>query len=213
MQDYIHTQPNLGDLAYTLGVRREHLPWRTFCVQLSHERMEFAPIVRAKTRPHVTFIFTGQGAQWAGMAKELVEDFPTFDDDVCAMASTLANCPDPPPWDLRDELLKTGSESNLHIAEYAQPISTAIQIALVNLLRSLDVHPSSAVGHSSGEVGAAYAAGAITQDAAILVAYYRGQAMKTCTKKGSMAAVGMGRTEVSLYLKRGVVIGCENSQL
>ena len=173
---------------------------------------EPSPSVKVKASPNITFVFTGQGAQWGGMGKELIEDFPSFDDDIRLMSRILQNLPNPPFWDLREEILKDASTSNLSKAEFSQPLCTAIQVALVNLLRSLNITPAAVVGHSSGEIGAAYSAGAITQEEAILIAYHRGQATKASTRKGSMAAVGMGRTEVSLYLKRGVAIGCENSQ-
>jgi len=81
-----------------------------------------------------------------------------------------------------------------------------IQVCVVNLLRSLGVFPSAVVGHSSGEIAGAYAANAITADEAIIISYYRGLATSSCKRSGGMAAVGMGRAEVGLYLRRGVVI-------
>lgn len=213
IQAYSKQNPSqLRDLAYTLGVRREHLLYRNFCVAKGSVIYDLSPTSKFRAAPHITFVFTGQGAQWAGMGKELIEDFPSFDNDIREMSDIIERLPHPPSWNLREELLKEGLASNLGKAEFSQPLCTAIQVALVNLLRALNIVAGSVVGHSSGEIGAAYAAGSITQGEAILVAYFRGQATKASARKGSMAAVGMGRTEVSLYLKRGVVIGCENSQ-
>jgi acyl transferase domain-containing protein len=81
----------------------------------------------------------------------------------------------------------------------------------VNLLNTWGVTPAAVVGHSSGEIAAAYASGAITTDTAIIIAYYRGLVTKKQTRRGKMAAIGMGRDEVASYLVNGVVIACENS--
>jgi acyl transferase domain-containing protein len=96
-------------------------------------------------------------------------------------------------------------------SEFSQPLCSAIQIALVNLLRSWGVTATAVVGHSSGEIAAAYATGGLTCRDAILAAYFRGLATKTKLADGAMAAVGLQANEVRPYLTKGVVIGCENS--
>jgi acyl transferase domain-containing protein len=156
------------------------------------------------------------------MGKELIHDFPSFAEDIAAMDKVLASLPHPPEWTIEEELLWRGnaklekltkSERALRLrkAELAQPLCTAIQVAMVNLLRKWGIAPSGVVGHSSGEIAAAYAAGAITAAEAITVAYYRGQVAKAQTRPGGMAAVGLGRDEMEKYLVKGVVIACENS--
>ena len=113
-----------------------------------------------------------------------------------------------------DEILKPKSQSRLSEAEFSQPCCTAIQIALVDLLKSWNIKPAAVVGHSSGEIGAAYASDVLTAPEAILVAYYRGLATLGLGKphRGSMAAIGLGRDQVTPYLRTGVIIGCENSR-
>jgi acyl transferase domain-containing protein len=86
-----------------------------------------------------------------------------------------------------------------------------LQVALVNILSAWGVKASSVVGHSSGEIAAAYAAGAITAKSATIIAYYRGKLAKQVEGKGAMAAVGLGQEEVVPLLEDGVIIGCENS--
>ena len=81
----------------------------------------------------------------------------------------------------------------------------------MNLLRSWNVFPSAVAGHSSGEIAAAYASSAITADAAIIIAYYRGKATQKQTRAGGMAVIGMGRQVVGQYLTNGVTVACENS--
>jgi acyl transferase domain-containing protein len=95
--------------------------------------------------------------------------------------------------------------------QLSQPLCTAIQIALVDLLSSWGVTPSAVVGHSSGEIAAAYAAGSLTKEDAIIVAFYRGHICKKPSRMGTMAAVGLGKADVSPFLAPGVVVACENS--
>lgn len=104
-------------------------------------------------------------------------------------------------------------ESRLHEAEFSQPCLAAVQIALVDVFRSWGVTPHAVVGHSSGETAAAYAAGAITAEQAILLAFHRGRITPALKRAhaGGMAAVGLGRHEVAPYLRPGVIVGCENS--
>lgn len=101
----------------------------------------------------------------------------------------------------------------MYEAEFSQPCLAAIQISLVDLLKSWGVEADAVVGHSSGETAAAYASGAITAEEAIIIAYHRGQITPQlkASHNGSMCAVGLGRSEVEPYLLPGVIVGCENS--
>lgn len=113
-----------------------------------------------------------------------------------------------------DEIMRPNKQSRIGEAELSQPCSTAIQVALVDLLKLYGVRPGVVVGHSSGEIAAAYASGSLTANEAIAVAYYRGKVMAhTDSQKtpGMMAAIGLGADLVNLYLVPGVMIGCENS--
>lgn len=90
-----------------------------------------------------------------------------------------------------------------------------MQVGLVNLLSLWDILPTSVIGHSSGEIAAAYAAGAITAEAALIIAYFRGQVSKSLMhgteQSGGMAAVGISPEKARSYLVSGVVVACENS--
>lgn len=97
------------------------------------------------------------------------------------------------------------------MAEFSQPLCTAIQVALVDLLATWSITPSAVVGHSSGELAAAYAAGVLTSADAIIAAFYRGHVCKTAKKTGGMAAIGLGKEDVTGYLAPGVLVACENS--
>ena len=81
----------------------------------------------------------------------------------------------------------------------------------MNLFRSWGVFPAAVIGHSSGEIAAAYTSNAITAEAAIIIAFYRGQLSGRQVCSGGMLAVGMGKNIVTPYLTEGVVVACENS--
>jgi malonyl CoA-acyl carrier protein transacylase len=103
------------------------------------------------------------------------------------------------------------NETVLRQAEYAQPLCTVLQIALVDLLESLAIKPSAVVGHSSGEIAAAYAVGSLTKQEAVIASFYRGFICKKGPKTGGMAAIGLGKPAVLPFLAFGVGIACENS--
>lgn len=109
------------------------------------------------------------------------------------------------------ELAEGEGSDRIDQAEFSQPLCTAVQIALVNLLRGWGVFPAAVVGHSSGEIAAAYTSNAITAKSAIIIAYYRGQVCMKQLRSGGMLAIGMGQDVITPYLNKGVVVACENS--
>lgn len=122
---------------------------------------------KATTLAPLTFVFSGQGAQWHAMGRELIKSSRYFREPIVDMDGTIRREGD--SWSLIDELLKSESQSRISEAEISQPATTAIQIALADLLRSFSIRPSRVIGHSSGEVAAAYAAGALSRQNAIIV--------------------------------------------
>ncbi|KAM0454086.1 hypothetical protein ACHAO4_004834 [Trichoderma viride] len=201
----------LPNVAYTLGCRRDNLAQRAFAVYDGVNAPELSPIVKPKDPPRVNFVFTGQGAQWPRMGADLFSQYPIFRDTIHAVDAALMKLPHPPKWTIEEELMRPAEESKIQQPEFSQPICTALQIGLVNLLEGWGITPAAVVGHSSGEMGAAYAAGALTLEEAIIIAYYRGQVTQNYGRVGGMAAVGLGREDVVTYLREGVVIACENS--
>ena len=128
----------------------------------------------------------------------LIDNSPLFRGILTECDKALAALPDPPSWHIIDELSKSEEKSRLYLAEFSQPICTAIQLALVVLLRSWGLEPKAVVGHSSGEIAAAYTAGYISLNDAIAIAHYRGLALSHAlngspqtTAKGAMCAVGL----------------------
>ncbi|KAL6691259.1 polyketide synthase [Trichoderma pleuroticola] len=218
-------QPILRDLSYTLMERRSVMPWRFSCVAASHSELVEAlskasqttdAVGRISPDVKINFVFSGQGAQWAGMGRELLAD-PTFEHSIDQSNKILAQLGS--SWDLVEELLRDKETSRLGEAELAQPATTAIQIALVDMVRTWGVIPDAVVGHSSGEIAAAYAAGHLSQHQAIKAAYYRGFSSTVAKSKGlgkgGMLAVGLGEDEIAPYLERlrqgKAVVACQNS--
>jgi acyl transferase domain-containing protein len=126
-----------------------------------------------------------------------------FIDSVENLELMLAELPinDRPKWSLLDEMLVDGTSSRVHEAAISQPLCTAVQILLVDLLRLAGVDFAAVVGHSSGEITAAYAAGFLTAREAICIAYYRGVHLRSAQSprgvRGAMLAVGSSMEDMS----------------
>lgn len=113
------------------------------------------------------------------------------------------------------------ASSRISISDFGQPASTAVQLALVDLLASWNIVPTVVVGHSSGEIAAAYAAGALNHEASMTVSYHRGSLSKLSKQlsgvKGKMLAVGLGEADASEHLVKvkeeggRLCIACVNS--
>jgi hybrid polyketide synthase/nonribosomal peptide synthetase ACE1 len=144
--------------------------------------------------PRVLGIFTGQGAQWPRMGAELLGNTHVATAILEHLDDCLAELPDGPSWSIKGEILAEGRSSRINKAEISQPVCTAVQILLVDVLVSAGIKFEAVVGHSSGEIGAAYAAGYLSAKDAIRIAYYRGmhlnQAGGPNGEKGAMMAVG-----------------------
>ncbi|KAF2731318.1 ketoacyl-synt-domain-containing protein [Polyplosphaeria fusca] len=188
---------SLRDLSWTLQQRRSQFPFRYSVSALSVENLRQklakatsgfpaeAPELKAfqftvphmeRLEPRILGVFTGQGAQWAGMGQELVESSSFAREVFEKLDHALASLPeaDRPAWMLQKELMAADADTRVNEATIAQSLTAAIQILLVDLLSSAGVKLQAVVGHSSGEIGAAYAAGLLSAQDAIRVAYYRG---------------------------------------
>lgn len=214
---YLTANPHLlDDTAFSLAVKRDKFLHRQFCIASDKkigEPSRMSKLGATQVEPEIIFVFTGQGAQWPQMGQELLESYLCFQESFQTMEDVLASLEQPPSWKLRVEISKMAASSRISEAEISQPCCTAIQIALVDLLKHWDINAKAVVGHSSGEIAAAYAADAITLADAIKIAYYRGLSVQKTPQAvvGGMAVVALGKTEASKFLRLGVVIGCENS--
>ncbi|KAH7110764.1 hypothetical protein EDB81DRAFT_831591 [Dactylonectria macrodidyma] len=212
-RDWISINPALSsNMAYTRAMHREQLPHRAFAIIDQNGFTEAPGAVKApQEAPPVFVVFSGQGAQWPEMCSELILKDADFRKDILMMDQKLKELNHPPSWNMIDELLKPSKSSLMHKAELSQPLCTAIQVALFNNFARLGLTPVAVVGHSSGEIAAAYASGHISMADAITTAYYRGYITTQQTLSGAMAAIGMGASDLPQYLCDGVVVACENS--
>lgn len=127
---------------------------------------------------------------------------------IAQLDKVLQSLPDPadrPTWTLCDQLLAAKENSRIAEAALSQPLCSAIRIVLVDILRAAGVTFTAVVGHSSGEIGAAYAAGLISDRDAIRIAYFRGVHAKlaaspnSCRLRGAMLAVGATSEEAGAF--------------
>ncbi|KAH8810683.1 hypothetical protein F5884DRAFT_622925, partial [Xylogone sp. PMI_703] len=176
------------------------------------------PAIPKSLPPRILGVFTGQGAQWATMGKELYEASSVFRKAINRLQQSLDTLPDTdrPDWKLIDELSAPKETSRVGIATISQPICTALQIALVDTLHAAGVNFAAVVGHSSGEIAAAYTAGYLDARDAIRVAYYRGFHAKLSQgsdgKRGKMMAVGLGfEAALNFCSEFGLKVAASNS--
>ncbi|PKY01155.1 polyketide synthase [Aspergillus campestris IBT 28561] len=217
-----NTDELMHDLAFTLNERRTNHLFRAAVIGDSPVAVATAlsqrvKVQKAPRRPAVGFVFTGQGAQWRGMGKELLEVYPVFRRSIQRIDYYMAQMG--APFCILDALTSEEEEARLNYPLLSQPICSALQIALVDLLAAWGVYPDSVSGHSSGEIAAAYAAGALTMGDALMVAYYRGVVASKLPSKGyqagGMLALGLSPDDAQPYLESlmlgSAVVACVNS--
>ena len=201
------------DFQYTLAVRRAHHNCRLACVANTKDALsaqlqavtagEYAQgMSMAQTNLNeprrLVFIYTGMGPQWWGMGRELLMKEPVF---RRVWHACMAHFKAISGWDLEDALGSDEATSRVAETQVAQPANFILQVALTELWKSWGIQPSAVVGHSVGEVAAAYVAGALSLEDAIRVSYVRSQLQQTCAGQGGMLAVGIPEAEAGAYLK------------
>ncbi|KAL7945270.1 hypothetical protein V8C42DRAFT_357727 [Trichoderma barbatum] len=236
LASYLRTHPetDLDQLSYTLFQRTE-FPFRaafsaTSVEQLAGKLEVGSDSLKSTSRtasspevlpPRILGVFTGQGAQWATMGRELYGASGTFRSAIDKMQKVLDSLPaeDRPDWTLVDQLSAPKETSRVSEAAISQPLCTALQVGLVDVLRAAGISFSAVVGHSSGEIGAAYAAGYFSATDAIRIAYYRGIHSRLAQgpggKRGKMMAVGMSLNEATAFCNEfggALAVAASNSE-
>ncbi|KAG8162587.1 hypothetical protein KVR01_008352 [Diaporthe batatas] len=196
----------VDQLAYTLAARRSLMPWRTYAVIgdtcSDPARSQFIPADPIRIPMEDTTLLR----------------YPAFRESLQRSDEILATlgC----DWSILSELQRDHSVTR---PKFSQPLCTALQIALVALLEAFGIAPAAVVGHSSGEIAAAYAAGGLSQESACKVAYFRGQVaemrLTTSIVPEAMISVNISETDCEAFLqslhlqggKHKVHIACVNS--
>jgi acyl transferase domain-containing protein/acyl carrier protein len=210
--------PSLAAVAGTLALRRAQLAHRVAVVASSTEQLaerleafaagrpapgveEGAPAVtiagRSDAPAPVAFVFAGQGGQSWRMARTLLTEDPVFRAEVDAFDAIFRGVAG---WSIIDELMADEACSRIDSTAVTQPAIFAVQIGLVARWRAMGIVPDLVVGHSFGEVAAAYTAGALSLEDAVQIIYHRGRLQDETQGAGTMAAVAMAAGEVRARL-------------
>ena len=208
-RDFLPAAPaSLNDVAYTAALRRAHHPHRAAVVARTNGEaadglrilLEGGLVPSPAGEPgtsRVVFVFPGQGSQWLGMGRGLLQSSPAFRRAVEACDEVLR---ERVAWSLLDQLTADEGTSRLGEIDVVQPVLWAIQVALAVHWRSWGIEPAAVVGHSMGEIAAAHVAGALTLSDAASVICRRSRLMKTLSGRGGMALVELSRGQAERAL-------------
>ncbi|KAL8387382.1 hypothetical protein RB595_009943 [Gaeumannomyces hyphopodioides] len=226
------TQEDSSDIMdryeHTLLQRRSRLEYRAYFISRNREDLvkklstgAVGTVIQSPrdTNIRLAFVFSGQGAQWWAMGRELL-DYPVFQESIEAACRYIYETLGGSPSLLHELQASTSADDSIvdkpHIS---QPLTTAIQVALVDLLRASNIMPAAVVGHSSGEIAAAYACGIISKESAWKAAYFRGHCVaewqsNKSQPRGKMLTVFLSEQEIQQYLDNvpsgSVRIACYN---
>ncbi|MCL8018053.1 type I polyketide synthase, partial [Streptomyces sp. AS02] len=206
---HLHTHPHLTplDTAHSLATTRTTHNHRALLLTpththpthqlqaLAHNTPTPDTITATAAEPSKTaFVFPGQGSQWAGMAVELMADSPVFAARIAECAKAFSAYVD---WSLEDVLRQAEGAPSLDRVDVVQPVLFAVMVSLAELWQAHGVRPSAVVGHSQGEIAAAYVAGILTLDDAARVVTLRSQAIgRVLAGLGGMVSVALPADEV-----------------
>lgn len=193
---------NLNDLCFNAGQHRSSLRHRLAIAARSPEELSSKisaflsdePLEGTvsgqpqEKKPRLAFVFTGQGPQWYAMGRQLIDTEPVFRHVIATVDKLFVNIAG---WSLLEEMSRGKAESRVSDTRIAQPAIMALQIALVELWKHNGIEPAGVIGHSIGEVAAAYTAGALTLEQAVQVIFHRSRGQHAAAGKGAMLAVGV----------------------
>lgn len=212
----------LTDLGYTLARRRSHLGHRAAIVARTTDELRdclrrfsdsgevssgFVQATSAPVRGSLAFVYTGMGAQSWGMGRALIAAEPLA-------AAALDRCDriwrGLSGWSLRD-LFARDDDQPMTEPRFAQPANFALQVMLTELARGYGLSPAAIIGHSAGEMAAAWAAGSLSLADALLVTWHRSRLQQRCDGPGRMLAVGLSEAELEPALIGDLDVAAINS--
>jgi acyl transferase domain-containing protein/aryl carrier-like protein len=214
----------LRDISFSASLKRSHHEFRLAVVGRDKPDLveQLQAFLRGEERSNTSngriaekasrpvFVCSGMGQQWWGMGRELLQQERAYRDaleEVDALFRQLAG------WSLLEEMNADADRSQMGKTQVAQPALFAVQVALAALWRSWGVEPAAVVGHSAGEVAAAYIAGALSLRDAACVAYHRSRLQQRTAGQGTMLAAAISREEAARLIARhaqAISIGAVN---
>ncbi|MEV7922267.1 type I polyketide synthase, partial [Streptomyces griseoviridis] len=191
------------DTAYSLATGRSAFAHRA-ALLVTPEGEPVETVRDRATDRRLAVLFSGQGAQRAGMGRELYGRFPVFAEALDAVLARL----DVP--ELR-EVLFAEDDERLHTTGHTQPALFAVEVALYRLVESWGVAPEFVAGHSIGEIAAAHVAGVFSLDDACTLVAARARLMQELPSGGAMVAVQATEAEIAGRLTDGVSLAAVNA--
>ncbi|TCO60798.1 type I polyketide synthase [Actinocrispum wychmicini] len=210
-----------GDIAVELATARSVFEQRAVIVGEDRAELRAGLAALADGEPHPAvihgvapgtpgksvFVFPGQGSQWAGMAVDLLDSSPVFGEHLRACADAIARYTG---WSLLDVLRGEPGAPDPDRLDVVQPALFAVMTSLAELWKSVGVVPNAVLGHSQGEIAAAYVAGALSLDDAARVVTLRSKALTALAGSGTMSSIPLPADEVTRRLSGDLHIASIN---
>ncbi|CAM2068432.1 SDR family NAD(P)-dependent oxidoreductase [Sulfidibacter corallicola] len=198
-----HPTANLADICFTAAQARQHFEHRWALAFSTREQLladlQRVGHIQAIAQPRIVFVYPGQGAQWLGMGRQLMAQSEPF-------AAALRECDElireQAGFSVIEALHATAEHSRFAETHVIQPLLFAMYVGLTAVWRARGIEADAVVGHSQGEVAAAYAAGMLSLEDAVSVIYLRSLLMERISGQGAMALVEMDQHEVAQILDR-----------
>ena len=215
MRDFASNAKERGvrfaDMFYSAAFRRSHHDHRLAVAAASNQELAAAldAYLRGESlsscaagtvpaeRPRLVFVCTGMGPQWWAMGRQLFACEPVFRETILQCDEFFRKEAD---WSLTKEMMAGESQSRMAETQIAQTANFAIQTALAALWKSWGIEPDAVVGHSVGEVSAAYISGALSLRDAIRVSFHRSRLQQTTAGAGAMMAVGLPEGQARAWI-------------
>jgi amino acid adenylation domain-containing protein len=207
-----HSELRLADVAHTLASGRAHLDHRAVLVTGDRREAQDGLAALAEGRPNratvtgkadvdgdVVFVFPGQGSQWKAMARELLGTSDVFRAQIEACDQAFGEFVD---WSLLDVLRGRPDAPGLDRVDVVQPVLFAVMVSLARCWEAFGIRPGAVIGHSQGEIAAAYIAGALSLADAAKIVTLRSKAIVTIAGTGGMASVPLSAGDVAARLER-----------